>query len=245
MSETFTLDDPLREVHLLSTMVSSFLSGTFSVKLQGVVEIHNLLGRASLILGTNTGNRVYWKVQKTTSEELRKVLRSIASEYKTKSDQYLLDKSLSGVHRYLLSCEEGLQPCIVQMVEKLSDGVPYRARLCQYLVTLDASFADVGVDFQCWFLSSVWRIGFGTLGRGSQELGEFEAKFDSLVMPLDSEVREFLAWCKGPKYSVQEFHGCCDVQMEQLIPPLWSLVYTYLAMPSVSEVKREVLIKFD
>ena len=254
MSEIVTLDDPLLEIYLLSDLLYTVqfvrqmaiekipVLATYSAKLQGIGSIWSAL--YNFITNSRLGiHVVHGMTLNTIIEEATKVACSIASEGGAKSDQDLIDKVLSAILRFILSREERAL-VVPSVVGKISNSTKHRAKVCRKLVTLAVDFADVGVDYQCWFFSNVWRIGLKTLGRDSKELRNFEAKFDLWVMPLGSELGEFLAWCKGAKYSVQEFHGCCDFQTRRLIPPLWSLVYTYLAMPSVREIKQEVLIKF-
>ena len=113
-------------------------------------------------------------------------------------------------------------------------------RTTRNMLTLDcAEFGRINLGGRCWYLSRVW--GLMCLAPPVTSKRCKKKFFDFVSRCEDEMVGSFVEWITSPHFSRQEFLHCMQTFLHSLPPPLWDIVYGYLAAPSADLVRQKIL----
>lgn len=182
----------------------------------------------------------------TWEEKFNETCKSVATTgIVTSADHETWRKIL----HYVLSNEESMTNLIAGNYQDLKDlkaeSVECDKVIEQFLPT-DQLPVTLNVGLKCWYFVQVWKLILAfRASRASEKLESHSATtisreyFVETVSKQETAIVEFVDWLVGANYSLDEF--LLVVVETDLLSCLWTIVYQFLASPSWSLVKQEIL----
>ena len=102
-------------------------------------------------------------------------------------------------------------------------------------------FQRINLGWKCWYLHRIRSlIDLATLPEA--DASECKEKFSSLVRKCeDGAVTAFVNWIAGPGFSRADLFAQIQECFYCLLPPLWCIVYDYIAAPSPRSIRQTIL----
>ena len=148
--------------------------------------------------------------------------------------------------RYVISNEKVIYSAVSLRLSSVTmpEVKKWKKPIDQMLNVSISAFREMNLGGACWYLCRIWSsISLAESITSTVTFEECKKKFFDLVSKLGGRrVGDFVKWFVGPNYSRPDLLAQTRNSFRGLLPPLWDIVYDYLAAPSADLVRQEILL---
>lgn len=171
---------------------------------------------------------------------------AVAEELKTSRPEKVGITAAKAVLKCIFGGEEVVRSAVSTRLQSITmqRKVDRVATILKLLTLKMDKFQKMALEGQCWYLARVYRL----ICQLTEDEMQWtcQSKLLAVAKSCAPTVLQFIEAVIGCDYSFSEMMdaiGKIEETSQLLLPPLWKIVYDYLAPLSPSEVKQEIMLR--